>query len=203
MIDIIDRAIENANNGITKLSDQIFALEGYSGRKGRIFLNELCAHIPNLHYLEVGSWKGSTMVSSAFQNRGKFIAVDNFSQFKGSENILRETLSNFDLRDVQIIPFDFYQAIERVPYNSINVYFYDGAHGYEDHKKAITKAVHRLTQQAVIIIDDWNGDNAQQGTWDGIKESKLIMRNMREVGKNNDSDYNGWWNGLGIFVVER
>jgi hypothetical protein len=68
----------------SKLTQEILALEGFSGTKTRHLYNSICS-APWAKYLEVGVWKGSTFVSALYNNTHcNATAIDNWSAFSGS-----------------------------------------------------------------------------------------------------------------------
>ena len=79
----VERALTQATLGISKLDKPIFFLNGMSSPKVRHFLNNLCEH-PDTRYLEVGSWRGSTIISALYDNHltvSEVICIDDFSEF--------------------------------------------------------------------------------------------------------------------------
>src|SRR4051812_41711122 len=76
----VKASIENGNNHISQLNDAVLGIQGMSSPKVRHFLNNLCT-MNDSHYLEIGCWKGSTFVSSLFNNEKTVlsaIAIDNW-----------------------------------------------------------------------------------------------------------------------------
>ena len=57
---LIKAAYEKALTEESNLPDWILTLNGMSGKRYRHFVNNLIATVPDVRYLEVGSWKGST-----------------------------------------------------------------------------------------------------------------------------------------------
>jgi hypothetical protein len=79
----VERALVQAQLGISKLDKSIFFLNGMSSPKVRHFLNNLC-ELPDTQYLEIGSWRGSTIISALYDNHttvSEAICIDNFSEF--------------------------------------------------------------------------------------------------------------------------
>ena len=65
----------------SKLTNDILLLHGMSGFKTSCFYNNSWS-MRDARYLEIGSWKGSTICSAMFENpHGYFMATDNFSEF--------------------------------------------------------------------------------------------------------------------------
>ena len=68
-IDAVKNSFNKALNCESKLPPWILNIQGMSGKKYRHFINNLFSSILNCRYLEIGSWKGSTLCSAIFNNR--------------------------------------------------------------------------------------------------------------------------------------
>jgi len=66
-------------------------MEGMSSTKTRHFYNNLL-QMTDARYLEIGTYKGSSVCSAMFNNRAKVICIDNWSEFGGPRS---EFLINF------------------------------------------------------------------------------------------------------------
>ena len=69
-------------------------------------------------------------------------------------------------------------------------------------KKAIKHYLPMMDETFILIVDDWNWDNVRVPTLESIKKMVYKVLYKEEItGKIEDStDY---WNGLGIFVLEK
>ena len=223
MINSIQHSLDSAKINEGKLlNTDILTVSGMSGIKGRLFLNNLCEHIANLtpvKYLEIGSWQGSTILAASYKNVGEFYAVDDFSQFSeisiskcSPEYTLIDSVENVFMRNKErfkkdcqfsFIGGDCWKIDQNVLPKNLNIYFYDGPHGLQDHEDALTKYLPVLADEFIFIVDDWNGYNAKQGTKNGIEKNNLKQLYYEGVGDNIDSDPAGWWNGFGIYYLKK
>ena len=83
LIQHVERSIILASLGVSNLSKDIFYLDGMSSPKVRALLNNLCDK-KGTRYLEIGSWKGSTLISALYGNEHMVdlaIGIDCFNQF--------------------------------------------------------------------------------------------------------------------------
>jgi hypothetical protein len=62
-------------------------MKGYSGKKTRHFYNNLLS-IEDARYLEIGTWKGSTLYSAMYGNKAQITYIDNWSQFGNAKTDL-------------------------------------------------------------------------------------------------------------------
>ena len=82
---LIETAFLNAENKISKITNEIINMEGMSGTKTRHFYNNLL-NTEDARYLEIGTWKGSSVCSAMYGNTAKIICIDNWSEFGGPKN---------------------------------------------------------------------------------------------------------------------
>ena len=192
----INDSIEYANSGVTKLNSKAINMEGMSSIKVRNFLNKLVSY-PDVSYLEIGVWKGSTFYSALYGNKPKCaLAIDNFSQFDGSELAFNENMSDINTEFSFINASSFENKVESE--QKFNVYFYDGNHSFDGQKKALTYYHDILTDEYIYICDDWGWEEVRGGTMAGVKEKQLeILQEWRLTA--ND----GWWNGLWVAVLRK
>ena len=122
----VKHAFDLMTAGTGKLPEELLKLHGMSGKKYRIFVNNLVECVPNARYLEVGSWAGSTLCSAIYGNTVKATAIDNWSEFGGPSNKFFSNLGQFisSSNSVSVITSDF----RKVSYQSIgthNIYLFD------------------------------------------------------------------------------
>lgn len=204
-----------ANTWKTKLSNDIFSLEGMSGTKTRIFYNELCSIVfphRKTQYLEVGSWKGSTLCSSLYGNDNcKGTVIENWSLFDGPKVEFDHNIKHFDLGDrLTIFEEDVFSLDVSKIENKIDIYVYDGDHDEIHQYKGITRMWPALADVAVIIIDDWNSPQVRKGTFDGLRDVGANVIEKFEITYSKDGSHtplhiaqSEFWNGIGVFVISK
>jgi hypothetical protein len=189
-------------------------MPGMSGRRYRVFINELMRRISDPRYLEVGSWGGSTLCSALHANKIKAVAIDNWSQFDGPAAQFFKNLGVFiGKSQVSVLTSDF-RAVAYEAIGKFNVYLFDGPHAYEDHHDGLALPAPALDDRFVFIVDDWNWDDVRDGTWKAIRAlglDPLLTIDLRSAAGNahasdmglpvdQDSD---WHNGYFIAVLSR
>lgn len=216
----VARCFEDAREGISSLNEDVLALEGMSGTETRHLYNNLCRlRIPGqagaaVRYLEIGTWKGSSLISSLTGNdHVEAICIDNFSEFGGPR-------AEFDANRAKFIPNSKLTVLDDDCFapcllsedQKFDIYLYDGGHSREQQRDAITKFVKHLADVSVVVVDDWNNQAVHQGTMDGLKECADVLRvcSSTEVRYTSDGSHtpmdiarSGFWNGLCVMVVER
>jgi methyltransferase family protein len=194
-------------------AEPIVPIDGMSSPRVCNFLNRLVAHLePGETYLEIGTWKGLTLLSAAYGNVDKVcIGCDKF-RFWGrwtgfgwrARRAFRSNLERFRGRCAHI---DFHETTSKRLFDRhlvqapVGVYFYDGDHSYAGTRHGIMAAVPILSRRAVILIDDWNASAVHRGAHAGLRDGGLTVLWQRELPGAHTKET--WWNGLGVFYVER
>ncbi len=200
----VEGAFKRVEENKTKLPARAFEMYGLSARKTRIFYNNLCETSEPTNYLEVGAFQGSSTASSCYGNPNlTAYVVENWSEFSGSYDAFYQNSSwAYDWNRMHMFQHNF-RAVDPEYLPEIHIYLYDGAHEKEDHKDAITKFASALARYSIILIDDWNWECVRAGTDEGFAESGLKILYKKEIFTNYDEKENDFWNGIGVFVVER
>lgn len=209
---IIEESIAAAESLKTKLPDEIFLIPGYSSKMVRILLNSVVEKMNDSTYLEIGSFRGSTLVSALYKNAVKdAYAVDNWSEFNDGtvrDDFLLRTekyLSNsFKLIEGDCFSDDVISKIKP----GINVFFFDGEHSYESHYSALIRYIDLLSKDFIFIVDDFDPydaswENVERGTRDSIECLALKVNyevHLKSTGRNSESS---WWNGIYIAHISK
>jgi hypothetical protein len=211
LVDATKSAFHDALASMGKLPPEIFDIEGMSGKKYRIFINNLIARIENAAYLEVGAWMGSTFCSAIHNNTVRAFAIDNWVQFDGPTHAFLANVARNCSKNVRInlLTEDF----RKVRFNTIgkfNVYMFDGPHEARDQFDGLYLAQPALTDEYVFIVDDWNWDRVRDGTSQCIKHLDLETRYQVEVRTSSDGGHtkfgekaSDWHNGYLICVLKK
>lgn len=211
MIAHVQNSIALADKGHSRLNAHQLSISGMSSPKVRHFLNNLCT-FPETSYLEIGVWKGSTLVSALYQNQGnvsKAIAIDNFSQFN-NENTRQEFTNNCNSflpefkEKLQFFSADCFNIDKASIFTKpVNIYFYDGDHTALAQELAFTYYNGILDDVFIAIVDDWNYAHAREATLAAFKKLNYSVLYDRELPANYNGDVNNWWNGLYVAVIRK
>ena len=188
-------------------------IPGLSSPRVCRFLNELVRQMdPGEAYLEVGTFKGRTLLSAAWNNRGKrCVGCDKFrlwGRFTGPGFLARRALlANVSKHraytaDIEFYPITSRELLDRkLVTGPVGVYFYDGDHSYEGTHHGVCGAVRLLARRSVLVMDDYNDPIIRCATREAIAAAGLQVlwhRNLR-----GDHTETGFWNGLGVFFLEK
>ncbi len=228
LIDHVERSIENAERGKSRLTAfHLTAIEGMSSIKGRHLLNNLCAANPRMdstRYLEVGSWKGSTLCASTFSNPIEAVAIDDFSQFTTTsfgldkrhprdavqQNLALNRLFSKPQFDAVIIDSDCFK-VDPTKLGLFDVYLFDGEHVYDAQYRAFTHFAPALQNTFIAIVDDYRNlpeDGVHQATEAAFRDlgwraEKDWFLHEECDGTDMGRQAQGWWNGLRVSVVSK
>jgi len=164
-------------------------------------LNLACSLMDkNEIYLEVGCYRGGTLISALHGNNCEAVAIDNYSQFteNASSLTLERHLLKYNLTErVHFHEMDFVDYFEDAIIPPVGVYFYDGAHEFEPEYTGLVLGEPFLASHSLIFVDDINMGGVQSAV-QAFKDRyyKSIRRTLTFTSPaNGDSE---WWNGLEI-----
>lgn len=178
----VKASLEMADNERSKLSERERELHGLSSTRLRCLINNLCA-AEKCNYLEIGAYKGSTLIAAARGNDVKVVGVDNFlyddreankwapegfiwdnmkSQLEANINTYRLQPDVVNGDDISIIQSDFKTA--ELPKNTFSVCFFDISPVSSDSYDAFFEHIlPALTQSSVVVFSQQsNNDHAEQ-----------------------------------------
>jgi Methyltransferase domain len=177
----VSAALTQAIAGRGRLAPEILRLDGMSGRKYRIFINNLVGMVDDPRYLEIGVWQGSTLCAALYRNRVRALAIDDWSQFGGSRAGLLANLRRFrGEAAVSLLDRDF-RAVDFAAIGKFNLYLFDGPHGGQDQYDGVTLAQPALDRQFVLIVDDWNWRQVRAGTLQAVSDLDLRLDFAAEI----------------------
>jgi len=213
-------ALSAALGNESKLDSRFFSLDqlcGFSGMSFRHFMNKM-GEIPDISYLEVGTYCGSTLLSFLYRNLSSInhaYAIDNWSEFNEIGNYSRDTFfKNLDFLHpnrpscLKIIEDDCFALDKSEIKHKINFYFYDGPHSEKDHYNAYVYYDDILADCFVTAVDDWNSVAVKKGTQKAFKELNYQIIASWEIdtsdkkGWSEDPDRE-WWRGVYIAVIQK
>jgi hypothetical protein len=198
----LDSCFLNAENEVSKITTGIIRMEGMSGVKTRHFYNNLL-NKDDARYLEIGTWKGSSVCSAMCGNKAKVVCIDNWSEFGGPKN---EFLTNFNAykgeNDARFIEQDCYKVdVSTLP--KFNMYMYDGDHTKDSHYKALVHYYECLDDIFIFIVDDWNWEDVRTGTQESLKQLQLSVLYEKEIFTPRVGMPDTWWNGIYVAILQK
>ena len=215
----IDDSIEWGKLEVSKLTQDILDIHGISSNKVKSFLNNICT-IDGATYLEVGVFRGSTFCSAIYGNDIYSIAVDNFMSPNLTPKNVSQKMGNYYKHNIDILPQDEfitnvkkygeagkvsvyktdYQTFDFKTLPNVDIIFYDGETKYHDQYIALTNMLPIFSKETILIMDDWNWNS---GAFDKfVEDNNLFITHSKEIFTSGE-DKNDFWNGLGVFLLEK
>ena len=135
----------------------------------------------DIRYLEIGTWKGSSVCSAMYGNHASVTCIDNWSQFNGPKDVFLENLNKYkgDNHVTYIENDCFAIDVSTLPLH--NVFMYDGEHSKESHYKALQYYYKCLDDTFIYIVDDWNWQDVRDGTLTSIADLGLKTLYEKEI----------------------
>jgi hypothetical protein len=157
---------------------------------------------PGESYVEVGSFKGASLIAASRAWDGDVVAIDDFSMQEGSRERLEANLERFG-GHATILEGD---AFELLPSGALDgrrvgVYYYDAAHDYELQLEALRLIEPYLSDRALLIVDDSDWEQVDRAIADYLAEQPNAWELVRIGGK--DSGRPEWWEGVSILAWQR
>lgn len=207
-ITLIEESINNAENYISKITDGIKNIEGMSGLKTRHFYNNLL-QAEDSRYLEIGTWKGSSVCSAMCGNKATVVCVDNWSEFGGREEFLINFNTYKGENNASFIEKDCF-TIDTSLLPKFNIYTYDGDHKKNSHYNSLAHFYNCLDNTFIFIVDDWNWEDVRNGTFEAITKLQLRILYQKEIRLTFDNSHTPqhygrqtWWNGIYICLLQK
>lgn len=196
-IEFINDCIEKAKQHKSKLNLNILTeVRGLTSPKVCHLLNNLVGIKDDINYLEIGVYQGKTFCAATSNNKGKAIAIDNFSQYGDNLDIFTHNTKTYCTMDSQFYNMDCFEFTTN---EKFDIYFYDGNHSHENQQKAMEYFWSMLKDTCIVIVDDWNHEPARTGTIAGIKN--VVKSWQLPAAYNGDSKQ--WWNGLYVALIDK
>lgn len=216
----VKASLEMADNERAKITEREREMHGLSSVRLRCLINNLCA-AESVNYLEIGVYKGATLVAALRGNNVNVTGIDNFkyddrepnkwapegyiwdnmkSQLEANLNTYRLQPDVVNGDKVQIIEGDFQKA--DLPVNKFNVCFFDvspvNAQTYDDFFEHILPS---LDKSAVVIFSQQsNNDHANQLNEVLIKHStKLTVQFDEKRISGSNADASKYYSGIRVF----
>jgi len=203
LYDNLQEALHPKNRRLKYLCDE---LDGMA-TENKLMLFNFAASLLGPHevYLEVGSWKGLSILGAMSGNEDKrFYAIDDFSEFQGPKREFQTNIQRYGFSErLNFIEGDCFEVFRSafLGLQKIGVYFYDGNHSYCSQFYAIKAIEPLLADNALLIIDDCSFPqvSAANSLFYRLHSNFSLLFDLA-------SEFNGepkWWNGIQVLRYRR
>ena len=178
------------------------AIPGMATENKLVLLNRAVARLaPGEVYVEIGCWQGLSLAGAVFgHGTAPAYACDDFSEFGGPRAALLDTLEHWTAPgQVRFYDRDFRRFLAEAPWAPapVGVYFYDGAHDFDDQFIALQAMLPHLAADAAVIVDDtnWRHVRAANHLVAQCAPGLELVRDLRT----SSAFAPTWWNGLQLY----
>jgi hypothetical protein len=188
-----------------RVAEVLAEVPGMATENKLLLLNLAVAHLaPGEVYVEVGCYKGASIVGAARGNGGaKIFACDNFSKFDGTEEILKANLEQHAPGQVEFRNMTSRDFLRAAPWRParIGAYFFDGGHSFTDQFEGLQYALPSFADDALVIIDDTNKREARaaDALFARMVPGFELVLDLRTPRNHHPT----WWNGVQVFRFRR
>ena len=198
VIEHVKKAFASTEAGTSTLDDEVLGMRGSTGRKTRMFYNNLGNTSEAVTVIDIGAKLGSSTASFLKNNNSVSVCVvDDWSQ-GGSSEELTNTVKSSKLTFVVSKPDNADLAL--LP--KANVVLYDSFYFDGELERSLKKLSAVFTDVCVLIVDDWNAIGVNNQTYNALSAIDYTVVYENGVKTNYDSEAaTTYWNGMGVFVL--
>jgi len=147
------------------------------------------------HYVEVGTYRGTSLISAHLGNEAEFVAIDNWQMGDGSHEQLKQNVERYGL-SATIIDGDAFETLRNGVPSPVGVYYYDNGHEYEQQLDGLRLAEPYLASPALVIVDDTDWERVERAVDDYLASQPRATEIFRADGK--DRGHPEWWEGMRV-----
>jgi predicted O-methyltransferase YrrM len=178
----------------------ILADVGGLARENNLALLNLAASLlrPGESYVEVGSFRGLSLIAAMQGNAGDFVAIDDFSLAEGSRKRLEANLGRYGLGGYTILEGDAFTLLQKgvLGNRRVGVYYYDAAHDYQSQVRGLRLIEPYLVEDALLIVDDTDWTEVARAMRDYLAGQPRAERLLTLHGKASGQPW--WWEGVQV-----
>jgi predicted O-methyltransferase YrrM len=149
-------------------------------------------------YVEVGSFKGLSLIAAMLGNTGDFVGIDDFSLSEGNRPLLEANLRRYGLTGHAILEGDAFELLRRGTLGDrrVGVYYYDAAHDYRSQLRGLRLVEPHLAEDALLIVDDTDWPQVARAMRDYLDRQPRAELLVKVDGKDHGQPW--WWEGVQV-----
>jgi predicted O-methyltransferase YrrM len=156
---------------------------------------------PGERYLELGSFKGASLVAAMLGNEDKeFLAIDSFALAGGSRAQLETNLRSFGLEPPEILEDDVLELLEgdALAGRIVGACYWDLLHKHAPQLAGLRLLERHLAPGALVIVDDTDWEGVDRALADYFAEQSRARRLVTIDGDRRGQPW--WWEGMVVLV---
>lgn len=225
LIALCDNAYQDAQKNKSKIENDWRVMDQYSisSKKFKLLLNNLCT-LEDASYLELGCFRGGTLIAALYTNTvTSAYAVDNFkydprafytnkqgerSNYNpdGWENVKMTLIDNLEKlsldKSVKLFADDWDKIPATFIKTKVNIIHVDIPGNIDT---MLNLYCNKFTDTSVVVVSNFNDPEIREqfNKFINTNVAKFEIRHSITKFSSSNADSDGWWNGLGMFVIER
>jgi predicted O-methyltransferase YrrM len=183
---------------VSRFAEILEAVPGLAQPNNLALLNVAARCLsPGESYVEVGTYRGTSLVSAHLDNDGDFVALDNWSLGDGSREQLDANLARYGLH-ATMLEGDAFETLRSgvLEGRTVGVYYYDNGHEYEEQLDGMRLIEPYLASPALVIVDDTDWERVERAVGDYLAAQPRAIELYRADGK--DRGHPEWWEGMRV-----
>jgi predicted O-methyltransferase YrrM len=171
-------------------------------RANNLALLNLAASLlePGESYVEVGTYRGTSLIAAMLGNDGSFVGIDDFSFRDGDRDQLARNLERFAAARAEILEGDAFDLLRggALAGKRVGVYYYDNGHEYEQQLAGLQLIEPHLASPALLLVDDTDWERVARATGDYLAGQPRARLLLELPGKDHGRPH--WWEGLQVLA---
>lgn len=222
--EIIDKLIKHIENSIyhadrnfskIKVEKMYRGMSGMNSSRVRHLLNNICS-INNTKYLDLGCFRGASVISAAWENNITAYAVDkfNYNPYEprpiSVEGLWPEILRDLNERiklfkldnSIEVIISDINKLNKKIIEEPINVCYYDAFPLPINITKAVKAIAPLLDNYCIFIYPNTQNRENINIFEEAFSKRDITIHWNTELKSRVKDDSDTWWNGIKIWILE-
>ncbi len=177
-------------------------VDGLARANNLALLNCACGLLaPGESYVEVGTYKGASLVGALSGNDAGAVAIDSFTFRDGTRAGLERTLEKHGLRErVTVLEGDAFDLLggPALGDKRVGAFYWDAAHDRSAVTAGLRIAEPWLAPGALLIVDDSDWDRVALGIDDYLTGEPRARRILTVDGSSRGAPH--WWEGMQVLA---
>ena len=211
--DAVKEAFYLAEHDRSNLREYDRDLYGYSGKKIRHAINNICSIKDKLTYVELGVYRGSTMIAATYNTKvAKAYGVDDFTidlkeatPYKetgwSNPRIAAEELFEKYKKPINLIKSEARSVDFSLIPGKIDIIHYDLDLHHASLESILRYYLHKFDKHTLLIISNWNARGVRTDYKNFAKTPGISVELLDEKLSSTTGDTENWYNGLSVSLV--
>jgi len=190
------------NSQFHDFSKRMKSIEGMSTIANAWIINQIASGLDkDQNYVNIGCWKGFSLIAGMINTTCKVFGVDNFSWVDAPRDEFYKNFNNYKNNEKHFFhDGDYVNFLKEWEKKNeyIDFYFFDGPHTYKDQYQSLELASNFFKTGTLILIDDTNWEEPREATMNFINKNSGKYKILHDL-KCKHARHPTYWNGLIIF----